>query len=91
MNYYTRNHEMARHKDECEDSSLFLPKLLDLAVRETIKLLMTSQRQKLLIRYLLNMEQWKSHLVTCIMTSKLLCNSRWHAISGFHTFWSAIL
>lgn len=47
---------MARQKDECEDSSLFLPKLLDLAVRENIKLLITSQRQKLLVRHLENME-----------------------------------
>ncbi|KAL8969768.1 MAG: hypothetical protein Q9197_004170 [Variospora fuerteventurae] len=42
--------------DECEDSSLFLPKLLDLAVSENIKLLMTSRRQKRLARYLENVE-----------------------------------
>ena len=38
--------------DECEDNSLFLPRLLDLATRENITLLLTSRRQKRLVRYL---------------------------------------
>ena len=38
--------------DECEDHSLFLPRLLDLAIREKITLLLTSRRQKRLVRYL---------------------------------------
>ena len=42
--------------DECEDNSLFLPRLLDLAIREKITLLLTSRRQKRLFRYLENVE-----------------------------------
>lgn len=42
--------------DECEDNNLLLPKLLDLAMREKITLLMTSRRQKRLVRYLEHVE-----------------------------------
>lgn len=42
--------------DECEDNSLLLPRLLDFATRERIKLLMISRRQKRLLRYLENVE-----------------------------------
>ena len=42
--------------DECVDGSLFLPKLLDLAVSKNIKLLITSRRQKRLASYLENVE-----------------------------------
>ena len=42
--------------DECEDNSLFLPRLLDLAIREKITLLLTSRRQKRLVRYLEHVE-----------------------------------
>lgn len=38
--------------DECKDNSLFLPRLLDLAIRKNITLLLTSRRQKRLVRYL---------------------------------------
>ena len=42
--------------DECEDSSLLLPRLLDLAIREKITLLLTSRRQKRLVKYLDHVE-----------------------------------
>lgn len=42
--------------DECEDSNLLVPKLLDLATSERITLLMTSRRQKRLVRYLEQVE-----------------------------------
>lgn len=42
--------------DECEDNSLLLPKLLDLARRERFKLIMTSRRQKRLARHLEHVE-----------------------------------
>ena len=42
--------------DECEDNSLLLPRLLDLAVREKFTLLITSRREKRLVRYLEHME-----------------------------------
>ena len=42
--------------DECEDNSLFLPRLLDLAIREKITLLLTTRRQKRLVRYLEHVE-----------------------------------
>ena len=42
--------------DECEDSSLLLPRLLDLAIREKITLLLTGRRQKRLIKYLNHVE-----------------------------------
>ena len=42
--------------DECEDNSLLLPRLLDLAIREKITLLLTSRRQKRLVRYLEHLE-----------------------------------
>lgn len=42
--------------DECEDNNLLLPKLLDFAMRENITLLMTSRRQKRLVRYLEHVE-----------------------------------
>ena len=42
--------------DECEDNSLFLPRLLDLAIREKITLLLTSRRQKRLVKYLEHVE-----------------------------------
>ena len=42
--------------DECEDNSLLLPRLLDLAVREKFTLLMTSRREKRLVRYLEQVE-----------------------------------
>ena len=38
--------------DECEDISLLLPRLLDLATRGNITLLLTGRRQKHLVRYL---------------------------------------
>ena len=42
--------------DECEDHSLLLPRLLDLAIREKITLLLTSRRQKRLVKYLDHVE-----------------------------------
>ena len=42
--------------DECEDNSLLLPRLLDLAIREKITLILTSRRQKRLVKYLDHVE-----------------------------------
>ena len=42
--------------DECEDNSLLLPRLLDLATRGWFKLIMTSRRQKRLARHLEHVE-----------------------------------
>ena len=42
--------------DECEDNSIFLPRLLEFAITEKINLLLISRRQKRLVRYLEQVE-----------------------------------
>ena len=68
--------------DECEDNGLLLPKLLDFAMRENITLLMTSRRQKRLVRYLEHVETLEitpedvHHDIEVFIEHKVACSVR---------------
>ena len=68
--------------DECEDNNLLLTRLLDLAIREKITLLLTSRRQKRLVKYLEHMETLEiargdvHHDIEAFVKSKVARNVR---------------